>query len=234
MLFIGYSYDLPGGRSLNLLEIKNLSYDYDYDNETPILKELDLCLANHMRIGVAGHTGSGKTTLLKTIMGLIQPKTGTICIEGHDCYKKSEFIQARKIFGYLLQDSNDQLFLPTLIEDVAFGPLNLGVSSPDAKIRSQQCLDFVGLSGFANRLTHTLSSGEKRLAALAGILAMQPKCLLLDEPTANLDPSSQMRVRDILGNLNLAMLVVSHDQDFLSQVTSHQFVLNDGKLHRIK
>ena len=187
-----------------------------------------------MRIGISGYTGSGKTTLLKAIMGLIQPKTGTICIEGHNCHKKSEFTRARKIFGYLFQDPNDQLFLPTLIEDVAFGPLNLGVSSTEAKIRSQQCLDFVGLSSFANRLTHTLSSGEKRLAALAGILAMQPKCLLLDEPTANLDPKSQARVEDILRNLNLAMIVVSHEQSFLSQITLEQFMLADGKLHKVK
>lgn len=183
-----------------------------------------------MRIGITGHTGSGKTTLLKTIMGLIQPKTGTIRIDGYNCHKKLEFIHARKIFGYLFQDPNDQLFLPTLIEDVAFGPLNLGISASDARHRSQQYIDFVGLSGCENRLTHTLSSGEKRLAALAGILAMRPKCLLLDEPTAGLDPKSQARVAEILCNLNLALLVVSHDWNFLSRITSHCFVLIDGQL----
>jgi len=114
---------------------------------------------------------------------------------------------------------------------VAFGPLNLGASQQEARAVALECLSMVGLCGFEDRLTHRLSGGEKRLASLAGVLAMRPKALLLDEPTTGLDPESKARVAEVLRGLDLALLVVSHEWDFLTQVTNRYFTLSHGHLH---
>jgi len=213
---------------MSLIEIKGLCCGY---NGREVLNHLDLRLDAGARLGLAGHTGSGKTTLLKTIMGLILPKAGSVHIEGQVCRCERDFAKARSALGYLFQNPDDQLFCPTVIEDVAFGPLNLGVAPPQAREIAQECLGQVGLAGFEERLTHCLSGGEKRLASLAGVLAMRPKALLLDEPTTGLDPESKARVAEVLCGLDLALLIVSHEWDFLTQVTSRYFVLSHGHLH---
>ena len=213
---------------MTLVELEGLCCGY---NGRDVLKNLDLGLKSGQRLGLAGHTGSGKTTLLKTIMGLMKPKSGAVRIAGRECREERDFAQARKTLGYLFQNPDDQLFCPTVIEDVAFGPLNLGVSPPEARVIALECLALVGLSGFEERLTHCLSGGEKRLASLAGVLAMRPKALLLDEPTTGLDPESKARVAQVLCNLDLAMLVVSHEWDFLTQVTNTYYELSHGHLH---
>jgi cobalt/nickel transport system ATP-binding protein len=213
---------------VSLLEIENLCCGY---NGREVLCGLSLTLAPGARVGLAGHTGSGKTTLLKTVMGLLRPKSGMVRVEGRECRQEADFAQARRALGYLFQNPDDQLFCPTVIEDVAFGPLNLGVDPNEARGRAEQCLAAVGLAGFEDRLTHCLSGGEKRLASLAGVLAMQPKALLLDEPTTGLDPESKDRVARVLCGLDLALLVVSHEWDFLTQVTSRYYVLSHGHLH---
>lgn len=213
---------------MSLIEIEGLCCGY---NGRDVLNHLDLRLDAGGRLGLAGHTGSGKTTLLKTIMGLLRPKAGTVRIEGRECRDERDFAKARTALGYLFQNPDDQLFCPTVIEDVAFGPLNLGVAPSQARNIAEECLGMVGLAGFEDRLTHCLSGGEKRLASLAGVLAMRPKALLLDEPTTGLDPESKARVADVLCGLNLGLLVVSHEWDFLTQVTSRYFVLSHGHLH---
>jgi len=213
---------------MTLLEITGLSCGYD---GREVLKDLNLSLKAGQRLGLAGHTGSGKTTLLKTVMGLHRPKSGLVRIEGCECCCERDFAKARKVLGYLFQNPDDQLFCPTLIEDVAFGPLNLGVKPAQARDIAGECLALVGLTGFEDRLTHCLSGGEKRLASLAGVLAMRPKALLLDEPTTGLDPASMARVAEVLRGLDLAMLVVSHEWDFLAQVADTHYLLSHGHLH---
>jgi len=197
-----------------------------------VLAGLSFSLAPKERLGLAGHTGSGKTTLLKTIMGLHTPRAGTVRIEGRECSVERDFALARKKIGYLFQNPDDQLFCPALLEDVAFGPLNLGATPDEARAIAEECLQLVGLAGFEDRLTHCLSGGEKRLASLAGVLAMRPRGLLLDEPTTGLDPESIDRVAGVLCGLDLAMLVVSHEGDFLECVTQTQCVLAHGHLHK--
>lgn len=213
---------------MNLLDIEDLHCGY---NGREVLKGLCLRIGPGERVGLAGHTGSGKTTLLKTVMGLMRPKSGSVRIEGADCRDERDFATARRVLGYLFQNPDDQLFCPTLIEDVAFGPLNLGASPAEARDLAERCLAQVGLTGFEDRLTHCLSGGEKRLASLAGVLAMRPKALLLDEPTTGLDPRSKARVAEVLCGLDLALLVVSHEWDFLAQVTSRHYTLSHGHLH---
>lgn len=213
---------------MTLVELTGLCCGYQ---DRPVLADLNLRLDEGQRIGLAGHTGSGKTTLLKAVMGLVTPTSGTVRILGRDCRQNGDFTQARRVLGYLFQHPDDQLFCPTVLEDVAFGPLNLGASQEEARTVALECLSKVGLRGFEERLTHRLSGGEKRLASLAGVLAMRPKALLLDEPTTGLDPESKSRVAEVLRGLDLALLVVSHEWDFLTQVASRYFTLSHGHLH---
>lgn len=213
---------------MNLIEFSGVSCAYE---GRTVLSGADLCLAPGERLGLAGHTGSGKTTLLKTIMGLHVPLAGEIRLLGQLCRQEKDFAQARRSLGYLFQNADDQLFCPVVIEDVAFGPLNLGAGQREARQEAERCLELVGLTHLAQRLTHCLSGGEKRLVSLAGVLAMRPKALLLDEPTTGLDPESKARVARVLQDLDLALLVVSHEWDFLSQVASRHMLLAHGHLH---
>lgn len=215
-----------------LVEVEDLHCSYNGRGQ--VLHGLSLTLGEGERVGLAGHTGCGKTTLLRTIMGLGKADSGTIRVEGLECRQEKDYLQVRRTLGYLFQNPDDQLFCPSLLEDVAFGPLNLGVSRREARARAEECLALVGLAGFEDRLTHCLSGGEKRLASLAGVLAMRPKALLLDEPTTGLDPESKQRVADVLNHLDLALLVVSHEWDFLAQVARSHYILNHGHLHPAK
>lgn len=214
---------------VTLLEITDLHCSYNGRGQ--VLSGLNLTLRQGERVGLAGHTGCGKTTLLRAIMGLGKADSGVIRVEGRECREERDFLLVRRSLGFLFQNPDDQLFCPGLLEDVAFGPLNLGVGRKEARERAEECLALVGLAGFEDRLTHCLSGGEKRLASLAGVLAMRPKALLLDEPTTGLDPESKQRVADVLGSLDLALLVVSHEWDFLAQVAGSHYILNHGHLH---
>jgi cobalt/nickel transport system ATP-binding protein len=214
---------------MNIVELRGVTSGY---NGREVLARLDLTLEPGQRMGLAGHTGSGKTTLLKTIMGLIRPRRGEVRIKGAACVSEADFAKARTALGYLFQNPDDQLFCPTVIEDAAFGPLNLGARPAEARHIAAHCLEMVGLAGFEDRLTHCLSGGEKRLASLAGVLAMRPEALLLDEPTTGLDPESKARVAKVLNGLDLSLLVVSHEWDFLAEVTSDHYILSHGHLHQ--
>ncbi|WP_085593007.1 energy-coupling factor ABC transporter ATP-binding protein [Thalassospira sp. MCCC 1A01428] len=196
----------------------------------PVLNHADFSLAAGEKVALTGPNGAGKSTLLHIMMGLQIPTTGTITILQKTCKTEKDFSTIRGKVGLLFQDSDDQLFCPTVIEDVAFGPLNLGYSDADALEISHKTLTDLGLSGFENRITHQLSGGEKRLVALATVLAMAPEILLLDEPTNGLDHIVENRLTSILQNLPQAMVIISHNQPFLDQVASRQVTLHNGDL----
>lgn len=196
----------------------------------PVLKELDLVLHARERIGLVAPNGSGKTTLFHIIMGLLVPETGSIELFGKSMAREQDFASARPRIGLLFQDADDQLFSPTVLEDVAFGPLNLGKSMEEAMEISQRTLNYLGLKGFEDRITFKLSGGEKRLIALATILAMEPQVLLLDEPTSGLDEKTKERLKEILTELDLAHILISHEFDFLGATTDRIFTLQNGKI----
>lgn len=196
----------------------------------PVLKDVDLSLRPGETVGLYGPNGSGKTTLFRCITGLVRPKSGVIRLHGEVVDDEKTLRALRCTVGLVLQDSDDQLFFPTVLEDVAFGPLNLGMSPKDARERALQTLGELGLAGFEKRLTHRLSGGEKRLVALAGVLAMRPEALLLDEPTTGLDEASRERLTNVLKNLTTARITVSHDWDFLTKVSSRFLTIEDGRL----
>lgn len=213
-----------------MLELHQVSYTYPQSKE-PILHNLSFKVeAEHA--GIIGPNGCGKTTLLHLMVGLIKPTEGELLFHGEPVTTKLDLYNLRKEVGFLFQSSDDQLFSPTVIEDVAFGPLNLGFLPDDAKAIAQNTLKNLGLSGFEDRVTHRLSGGEKKLVALATILAMRPKILLLDEPTNNLDPKTTSRLIDILTNLDLHQVIISHDWDFLSHTTNTLYKIDHGHIHK--
>ena len=215
--------------STTLLTLEGLSFHYP---ERPaIIDNLDFTLNEKTHIGIAAPNGSGKSTLFHLIVGLLKPTAGRITFKGREISREEDFKQLRRQVGLLFQNADDQLFFPTVLEDVAFGPLNLGKSKEEALTLSLQVLDNLGLADFADRITFKLSGGEKRLVALATVLAMEPEVLLLDEPTAGLDHKTKHKLIDLLNNFsNLSYLVVSHEFDFLTATTEHIYTMENGKI----
>lgn len=214
-----------------LLKIENLFFSYG--KARPILDNLDLELWADQTVGLVGANGSGKTTLFRCLTGLEKIGSGIIRLNGKKVATERDFALLRRQVGYLLQNSDDQLIFPGVLEDVAFGPLNLGFSADMANAIGRECLALVGLDGFEDRLTHELSGGEKKLAALAGILAMRPVAVLLDEPLNELDEMAQERIGDILAGLSCAKLIISHDGHFLRRICNGIVRLEKGHLRWI-
>lgn len=216
-----------------IISLENLSFSYtaDANNSHPVLHDINFSLKTGQHIGLYGPNGSGKTTLFRCITGLLHPQHGRILFHGIPLENEKDFHLLRCRVGFVLQHADDQLFFPNVLEDVAFGPLNLGMSEDAAKQRALETLKDLGLTGFENRLTHRLSGGEKKLVSLTTVLAMQPEALLLDEPTNDLDATARQRIIDILDNLHTARITVSHDWDFLARVSDDFTTIDHGRLH---
>ncbi len=204
-----------------------------YEASRPVLEGCDFRLGAGERIGLVGANGSGKTTLLATIVGLIRPSEGRVEVLGKVRRTEAEFHEIRGRVGLLFQDADDQLFCPTVAEDVAFGPMNLGKSRAEVRRIVADTLASLGLEGYEERITYKLSGGEKRLVSLATVLAMDPEVLLLDEPTAGLDEEAGERVTEILLGLPQAMLIVSHDRPFLARLATKTLRLAGGALEPV-
>ncbi|MGW8301953.1 MAG: energy-coupling factor ABC transporter ATP-binding protein [Desulfobacterales bacterium] len=214
----------------NNLLINLAGISFRYPDGPPVLNELDFRLHQGNRIGLIAPNGSGKTTLLHVIMGLLKPSSGKLEIFGKPVREEKDFADVRRRIGLLFQDADDQLFSPTVLEDVAFGPLNLGKSKTDAVQIARQTLDFLGLAGFEDRITFKLSGGEKRLVSLATVLAMEPEVLLLDEPMNGLDIKTKAKLSEILSGIDLSYLVISHDFDFLADIAEDIYTMSEGKI----
>jgi cobalt/nickel transport system ATP-binding protein len=210
-----------------LVKLDKVTFRY---GERTVLDQCDLAISPAERIGLAGANGSGKTTLLGLIVGLRRPVLGRVIVFGKPREREADFRAVRGRVGLLFQDSDDQLFCPTVAEDVAFGPFNLGKSRHEVEEIVARTLAELGLEGYAHRVTYKLSGGEKRLVALATVLAMEPEVLLLDEPTAGLDETAAERVTGILAGLPQAMLIVSHDRPFLTRIAGRRLCLRHGRL----
>ena len=189
-----------------------------------VLRDISFALGASERLAIVGPNGAGKTTLLRTIAGLERAKAGRVTLFGKDCGSEADFRMARPRIGFLFQDSDDQLFCPTVAEDVAFGPLNTGCTSEEAFARASEVLGTLGIDHLGDRIIHKLSGGEKRLVCLAGLLAMRPDVLLLDEPT------NGARLRDRLRAFGGAMILVSHDDGFVADMANRALVLEGGGL----
>jgi cobalt/nickel transport system ATP-binding protein len=211
-----------------LINLEGVSFNYP--GGPPVLNQLDFKLNRGNRIGLIAPNGSGKTTLLHLIMGLLKPSVGRIEIFGKRTRDEKDFADVRRKIGLLFQDADDQLFSPTVLEDVAFGPLNLGKPKNEALQIAQKTLDFLGLNGFEDRITFKLSGGEKRLVSLATVLAMAPEVLLLDEPVNGLDIKTKAKLKEVLSSLDLSFILISHDFDFLAETVDAIYTMQDGKI----
>lgn len=198
-----------------LIEMIDINFTYPGASQ-PVFQDFNFQLLPGNHLGLVGPNGSGKTTMLHLIMGLLRPKSGIIRIFGEEVKNEKDYVQVRQKVGLLFQNADDQLFCPTVIEDVAFGPLNQGKPPAEAVRIARETMDNLGLQGFEDRVTYKLSGGEKKLVSLATVLAMQPELLLLDEPTTGLDEATRHRIIHILQHLDIAYMIVSHEHDFLN------------------
>lgn len=203
---------------------------FGYPHRPPVLKGASFTLHPGERLAITGPNGAGKSTLLQALVGLNRPSSGQIVAFGQVRQQEKDFHEVRRRAGYVFQDPDDQLFCPTVAEDVAFGPLNLGKSPAESMIIVERVLADLGLSAFRDRITYKLSGGEKRLVSLATVLAMDPDVLLLDEPTNALDEPTTERLVEILLGLPQAMIVISHDPHFRRKIATRTLRLEDGCL----
>jgi cobalt/nickel transport system ATP-binding protein len=197
---------------------------------TPVLDGVDLSIESGARLGIGGPNGAGKTTLLRAIVGLQPLRAGTVWAFGRPRTRPADFHEVRLRVGLLFQNADDQLFCPTVLEDVTFGPRNQGLSAAEADERARATLADLGLEALADRPTHRLSGGEQRMVALATVLAMRPDVVLLDEPLAGLDEASEERLLSVLDGLPQAMVVVSHQPTLEARLGLTPLRLASGRL----
>ncbi|UCG05518.1 MAG: ABC transporter ATP-binding protein [Desulfobacterales bacterium] len=211
-----------------IIHLKDIHFSYP--GGKAVLNHLDFKFYRGDRTGLIAPNGSGKTTLFHLIMGLVKPSSGKIELFGKPVSTARDFEDVRRRIGLLFQDPDDQLFSPTVMEDVAFGPLNLGKSKSEAQTIAHRTLAYLGLEGFEDRITYKLSGGEKRLVSLATVLAMEPEVLLLDEPLNGLDVDTRAKIEEIIFNLDLSYIIISHDIDFLLSTTAQIYTIKNGKI----
>ncbi len=214
-----------------MIHLKDISFSY---GRKKVLDGLCLDIGPKERVALVGSNGCGKTTLCHIIMGLLKPQSGEVHILGKQRLTEEDFTEIRGKIGFLFQDSDDQLFCPTVLEDVAFGPLNLGQTPEQALKTVSETLSSLELNGFEDRITHKLSGGEKRLVSMATVLAMQPQFLILDEPTSGLDEDTCNRLVQILERLDLGFLMISHDRDFVAHTAEKVLRLYQGRIDAVQ
>lgn len=211
------------------IDVEQLSFAYE--NGYPAIKNVSFHGKEQDSIGIIGANGAGKSTLLKILIGLNPGFSGSVRILGLPVEKKN-LAQIRSRVGYVFQDSDSQLFMTTVFEDVAFAPKNYGLSAPEVKRRAEEALRLVGAGHLKDKKIYQLSGGEKKLAALAAVLAMTPGILLMDEPSAALDPGNRRHLIRLLRSLDCLKVIASHDLDLVLDTCKRTILLGKGELIR--
>lgn len=202
---------------------------FAYPGEEAVLKGVSFEIRHGESVAIVGANGAGKTTLLMHLNGVLQAGHGEVTV-GDLKVSERTLPQVRRTVGTVFQDADDQLFMPTVLDDVAFGPLNAGLEEVDCKERARACLEQVGAWHLRDRPPHHLSGGEKRRVAIAAVLAMSPDILLLDEPTTGLDPKGRRQIIDLLRGFEHSKIVVSHDLEMVLDLCPRVIVLCAGKV----
>ncbi len=210
-----------------VLKIEDLHFSYDKDQE--VLCGVDLVAYDGESIGVIGANGIGKSTLMKVLVGLKLGYTGVVEVAGHVVNRKN-LSHLREHIGYVFQDSDSQLFLSTVEEDVAFGPTNYGLPPEEVERRVNEALLKVHMTDLRTRHNYNLSGGEKKLAAIATILSMEPDIIIMDEPSIALDPKNRRNLIKILNEIKALKIVTSHDLDFIMDTCERVVLLDEGRI----
>jgi cobalt transport protein ATP-binding subunit len=209
------------------LEVLDLSYAYPDGHQA--LREVDLHVHHGERVALLGPNGAGKTTLLLHLNGIFRAASGMVRVAGLDITDES-LMEVRRRVGLVFQDPDDQLFMPTVGQDVAFGPANFGIEHEDLDRRVSEALAAVSMLDASGRAPHHLSYGERRRVAIATVLAMRPEILVLDEPTSNLDPASRRELIEVLRGLPITQLLVTHDLPFALELCPRALVMDEGRI----
>jgi len=207
------------------LEISNLTYEYPDGYKA--LNEISFDLEEGDSLGILGPNGAGKTTLILHLNGILGELDGSIKLNNVE-FVEDNLAEIRKTVGVVFQDPDDQLFMPTVLEDVMFGPKNFGFSEEASKENAEEALKMVGMNDYQEKAPHHLSFGQKRKVAIASVLASKPQLLVLDEPSSNLDPSSRRELIDILLSLEISIVLVTHDLPMALEICPKSIVVNSG------
>lgn len=209
-----------------MLEFRNVSFSYEPG--TPVLDNLSFHIRKGETVGLIGANGAGKSTIMKLMLGLL-PAQGEILVDGMPVTKQN-LPPIRQKIGFVLQDSDNQMFMPTVYEDMIFGPRNYGLSREEADARVDRVLRELGLENLKHRHNHKISGGEKRMAAIATILAMEPEMIVMDEPSTALDPVNRRRVISTINSRKETKLIASHDLDMILDTCQRVILLNHGSI----
>jgi cobalt/nickel transport system ATP-binding protein len=216
---------------MHLIETRDLCYTYP--GNVTALHHVNFIAPRKARIAVIGSNGAGKSTLFKHFNGIFKPTSGSVLIQGEPITKEN-IRNVRKFVGIVFQNPDDQIFSPTVEQDVAFGPTNLGLDEETVQHRVEEALRIVGIEHLANRVPHHLSGGEKKRVAIAGVVAMEPQVLVLDEPTAGLDPQGVRDFNNFCNSLSqkygLTVIFSTHDVSLVPEIADYVYVMNKGAI----
>ncbi len=216
---------------MDIISVNNLCFKY-HDSKV-VFDNASIKLADKEKLAIWGPNGCGKTTFLKLLTGLLKKDSGKIVLEGKLIETESDYRGLRMKCGFVLQNPDDQLFFPEVIDDVSFGPLNQGLSQEEALAVSNETLEQLGIKDLDHAISDELSGGQKKLVSLATVLSMKPSVLLLDEPTNGLDVESRLHLIDVINSLSVSMILVSHDPDLLTNTCTRYVTIKDGKFQEI-
>ena len=209
-----------------MIEFQNVSFAYEKGR--PVLRDLSFRIEDGEAVGLIGANGAGKSTVMKLLLGLLQGE-GKILVDGVEV-RRETLGEIRRKLGFVLQDSDDQMFMPTVYEDMIFAPLNYMLSREEADARVDAVLARMGLEDLKHRYNHKISGGEKRMAAIATILAMEPEAILMDEPSSALDPCNRRLVINTIRELPQTKLITSHDLDMILDTCERVILLSNGRI----
>ena len=214
--------------------IETIDITYHYPDGTEALKKVNFKAAEGKIVALLGPNGAGKSTLFLHFNGILRPSSGSINVKGEEIkYDKKNLMKIRQNVGIVFQNPDDQLFAPTVVEDVAFGPMNMGLSKEEVAKRVDEALTRVGMAEYKNKAPHHLSGGQKKRVAIAGILAMKPNIMVLDEPTSGLDPKGASQILKILYELNkegMTIIISTHDVDLVPLYAYQVYIISNGAI----
>ena len=214
--------------------LKTNDLNFIYHDGSHALKNVNIEIKKGEKVAIMGPNGAGKSTLFLHFNGLNEPTSGNIAVNGKKIgYEKKDLLEVRQKVGIVFQNPNDQLFAPSVKEDVAFGPMNLGLDYEEVEKRTKEALELVGMTDYEDKPPHHLSGGQQKRVSIAGIISMLPEILILDEPTAGLDPRGVDQVLNIINKLNdmdMTIVISSHDVEMINDFADRIFVLKDGEI----